>query len=970
MGVSVSANLLDLSVRRRSSRESRGSRTSLLRNPILDPPSQRPPSPSEHRRLSDPPPSKPPPSSSATATTTRKDSAQESSPHIVRDHRTNSNTLNSLHVAPFSTDTGSGQFHDAAHDNIVADIQETRPIEVSPVKGQERVVETATPATEKVRQRSLLSVDVNKSVAHSAPPTAMRHASPHSPLPRTLRWADAPFMDEIPTAIAASPPPVTAGDGFNPWGLRHCASLSSTEGNEQSKAVLATSQFKATHQRLCEEPRSRGSSTSASKSARNSREERRTTSTQLSTEEWSRLLDMMGNGNALICVDDNHSSSEGPRAISHASPTVGALPAYPPTDTTPAVDETPLVQNVSTTATEDVRFSPLRMRFSSTGSFVSTGANPEMDLQRAISAVDSYAANLRRLLTSWQDITDHHYEDVVREMRDVLTARHPSYGSSTGTTSAEEHVRVMLQMLGQAVQLVSKMEDMFAVLLEMGAMHRRNDVSAGHFDALHQAFMEVLPRHVAPDQRETLCEAVWEPFWQVVVRLLEQGSRTERGEWYAAQRKAEWMAEARAVMEVVAAQQDSVDTRGTFMPAMLDRAEAANAAMAQFHLMRELRTATRSFEGLAAIALDLTDEEERLRYIEQLAHDHIVYGLSDRALREVRQPFIDTCADCVRRSACPQAWQTTSAESLGLFWDMIAAHWMEGIAVSRRSLADIRSLSAPSGSRPFCMMFTDVEASTRLWELYPSTMSDAMDAHNRLLRRLIAEHGAYEVKMERDAFVIAAKDVFAALQVAVAIQLELMRQPIVEDFRMVPVVQGGGLRSCWREDSLRVRIGIHYCTDASAVYDSVQRRFDYYGPSVNCAARVAAAAAGGQILITQDAVDALRESRAASAESESPMPIAEIPRGSNPMDAVLNSLLEFQWWGEQRFRGLGEPVSLYSVLPMRLAGRTFPYYVGSRKVRVSAPCDIAGRKEVCRLSLTQLKCGNIDASELARLRTQ
>lgn len=1015
MGVAVSSSMTSLSTRRRFSRESRGSRTSLLRGPAIiadATASERAPSLSPQQqqqlRLRDTLTSKSTlPNSDANAETNNivvvdKERAREpsaSSDQIVRDRRANSNTVNSIHSNPWNTEAQKSPLNApimaASSTAVEGNAPPRRPHLCTSLEINVHSAEQARMA-EEAEAEELLKAEIDACLTHSTPLTAMRHGTPKLPTARALRWANMVTFDEAsPTTDSDNTTPITTTvttpgpSSFEPWGLRHASSVSSVDCTDQSKAVIATSNFKATYQRLCEEPRSRGNNTLLIKSAKNnsldgrsSRGDRRTNSTQLSTEEWSHLLELMDEpGNTLISADDN-SAQQIQQQRSESKSNVKALPKYPATDTIPEVGlgeashrhSTPL-PNVSATA-EDASFTPLRMRFSTTTSLLSGPPNSDMDLQRAITAVDLYAANMRKLLISWQDILNNHFDAFALELSAAFASRYPTYNRSSTGVSAEEHARTMLQMVGQAVQLVSQMGDMYAALLEMGAMHRRHDIGPSHFEALYEAFMEVLPHYVAADERDSLCDSVWEPFWQLIVNVLTQGNATQRGEWYAAQRRAEWMADARAVFKVVAEQQQATQYRGTFIPAMLDCAEETNPAMSQFCVVREPRAAIRSFEGLALIALEIEDDAERARRVEQMAHEHIVYGLSEWGLRQLRQPFIDVCQRCVELSVHPDAWTPTAAESLGLFWDMLTEHWVEGIAVSRRSLADIRSLHAPSGSRPFCMVFTDIEAASRLWELYPTTMADAVDAHNKILRQLIADNGAYEVKVDGDSFVIATKSVFAALQIAVSAQLELMRRPIADNFRMVPVVQGGGLGSCWRSDSLRVRIGIHYCTDASAVYDSVQRRFDYYGPSVNCAARTAAAAAGGQILITQEAVNAMRDSWSEKQRrqdgdeqaEDSPMPIAEIAPGANPMDTVLDTLLEFQWWGEQRFRGISEPVRLYSVLPMRLSGRTFPYYVGSRKVRVSAPSDIEGRKEVFRLSLAQLKSGNTGESASALFR--
>lgn len=76
-------------------------------------------------------------------------------------------------------------------------------------------------------------------------------------------------------------------------------------------------------------------------------------------------------------------------------------------------------------------------------------------------------------------------------------------------------------------------------------------------------------------------------------------------------------------------------------------------------------------------------------------------------------------------------------------------------------------------SGPLAILFTDVESSTTLWELCGHDMKHAMHIHNEVIRRLINEYQAYEVKTNGDSFMIACKSLTDATLLSLAIQTSL-----------------------------------------------------------------------------------------------------------------------------------------------------------------------------------------------------
>jgi predicted ATPase len=116
-------------------------------------------------------------------------------------------------------------------------------------------------------------------------------------------------------------------------------------------------------------------------------------------------------------------------------------------------------------------------------------------------------------------------------------------------------------------------------------------------------------------------------------------------------------------------------------------------------------------------------------------------------------------------------------------------------------------------------LFTDIVASTRRWEHDAAAMSVALARHDELARSAIDESGGSLLKHTGDGVVAVFEVASDALRAAVAMQ------------RSLP-------------DEVRVRAALH-------IGPAEQRDGDYFGTTLNRAARIMALAHGGQVLISQ-----------------------------------------------------------------------------------------------------------------------
>ena len=165
----------------------------------------------------------------------------------------------------------------------------------------------------------------------------------------------------------------------------------------------------------------------------------------------------------------------------------------------------------------------------------------------------------------------------------------------------------------------------------------------------------------------------------------------------------------------------------------------------------------------------------------------------------------------------------------------------------------------PSGAVTF--LFTDIEGSTRLVKQLRDRYRAVLSEHQQLLRAAFAAHDGYEVDTQGDSFFVAFSSARDALLAAVEGQRGL-----------------GG--HAWPDGTeIKVRMGLH--TGQAAAHEG-----RYTGLAVHRAARIGAAAHGGQILVSQ-ATQTLLE------------------------DEEEDLRIHFRDLGEQQLKDLDRPVRLY-----------------------------------------------------------
>lgn len=143
----------------------------------------------------------------------------------------------------------------------------------------------------------------------------------------------------------------------------------------------------------------------------------------------------------------------------------------------------------------------------------------------------------------------------------------------------------------------------------------------------------------------------------------------------------------------------------------------------------------------------------------------------------------------------------------------------------RRAIARV---TAPDGT--VTILFSDIENSTSLNEqLGDKGWVALLSAHDELVERAVKSHGGVVVKTQGDGFMVVFGDCLSAVRAAVEIQ-RVIRTQSHRRLRRTPI---------------KIREGLH----VGAV---VHKDGDFFGTNVAMAARIAAHAVGGQILVSDE----------------------------------------------------------------------------------------------------------------------
>jgi class 3 adenylate cyclase len=290
---------------------------------------------------------------------------------------------------------------------------------------------------------------------------------------------------------------------------------------------------------------------------------------------------------------------------------------------------------------------------------------------------------------------------------------------------------------------------------------------------------------------------------------------------------------------------------GRLLPAQIDIALAAG----------DLETAGRAVADLEAVAKDyqqpvfqagaLTGRGELLLGEDRPSEASPLLGRSWRLWQETDLPYEAARARLHYAEALAAEGETSAARR-----DLRAVRAVFERLGASLDLQRVDALLAADGSAPIAestpdagarrmtrtFMFTDIVTSTDLVGLIGDDAWGALLGwHDRELRSAFAEYRGEEVKSTGDGFFVAFERASEALGCAIDIQRRLARHRREHGFAPL------------------VRIGLHTA-------EATREGRDYRGRGVHVAARIGAAAAGEEILISTAARDALGSDRSGLSE--------------------------------------------------------------------------------------------------------
>ena len=191
----------------------------------------------------------------------------------------------------------------------------------------------------------------------------------------------------------------------------------------------------------------------------------------------------------------------------------------------------------------------------------------------------------------------------------------------------------------------------------------------------------------------------------------------------------------------------------------------------------------------------------------------------------------------------------TMEQNLRRYKPYLPAALFEEMELEEDGGRDQQGVIAPGlTSETATIVFTDIRSSTLIWEHAPDGMRAGLKIHNTVIREVMQVFGGYEVKTIGDAFMIAFTSTQDGVNFGLSVH-ELLRgaswpASLLED-ASICAEQG----SLW--GGLTVRIGVN-TGPVTIEQNALTGRTDYFGHTVNVAARLESTCKPGAVAVPSD----------------------------------------------------------------------------------------------------------------------
>ena len=191
----------------------------------------------------------------------------------------------------------------------------------------------------------------------------------------------------------------------------------------------------------------------------------------------------------------------------------------------------------------------------------------------------------------------------------------------------------------------------------------------------------------------------------------------------------------------------------------------------------------------------------------------------------------------------------TLEENLRRYRPYLPAALFEEMETEEREKVQFTSALPPGlDNERATIVFTDIRASTSIWEYAPVGMRAALNVHNAVMREVMGEFGGYEVKTIGDAFMIAFSSTTDGVNFGLCVHERLRTADwpasLLEE---VPICAEQG--SLW--GGLTVRIGVN-TGPVTVEQNTLTGRTDYFGHTVNVASRLESTCKPGAVAVLSD----------------------------------------------------------------------------------------------------------------------